>query len=284
MASSFDRRLGLWLVAMAVAVAGCLPDQLEVSGVPVAPTKIVVSSQLIPGQAVAVLLTRSIGALEANDNSDPTALLNQIVIADATVNIKGNGNTYALTYLGSGVYGAVNVPLTPGLSYTLDVNSPTTGTVTATTLVKPVVTFDEVNAEFYYVGRDTLADISYRMTDPVGKNWYMVTGQRVSQRNLQSRLLNPRITTKLFDDTGIEGSVKEESFKVLFDEVSQGDTVLVTLANISQEYYKFMKLREDTRFGLVDFLGEPVNYPSNVEGGLGYFNLYAPDVRVFIMQ
>lgn len=284
MASSFDRRLGLWLVAMGVALAGCLPDPLEVSGVPVAPTKIVVSSQLIPGQAVAVLLTRSIGALEANDNSDPTALLNQIVIADATVNIKGNGNTYALTYLGSGVYGAVNVPLTPGLSYTLDVNSPTTGTVTATTLVKPVVTFDEVNAEFYYVGRDTLADISYRMTDPVGKNWYMVTGQRVSQRNLQSRLLNPRITTKLFDDTGIEGSVKEESFKVLFDEVSEGDTVLVTLSNISQEYYKFMKLREDTRFGLVDFLGEPVNYPSNVEGGLGYFNLYAPDVRVFIMQ
>ena len=285
MASSFDRsRKWMLIIACAVLAGGCLPDPLEVDGVPKAPTKIVVSSQIIPGQAVAVLLTRSIGALEANNDSDPTALLDQVMITDATVSIQGNGTTHPLTYLGSGVYGAVNLPFANGQSYTLFVSSPTAGKVQATTEVKPMVRFDEVTADFYYIGRDTLADISYTMTDAVGMNWYMVTGQRITRRNLQSRLLNPRITTRLFDDTGFEGSVKAESFKVLFDEVEVGDTVAVTLSNISEEYYRFVKLREDTRFGLVDFLGEPINYPSNVEGGLGYFNLYAPDVRFFVLQ
>lgn len=287
MESSFDlRRVASWASTLAIAMlaSSCLPDPLEVSGVPVAPTKIVVSSQLIPGQAVAVLLTRSIGALEASDDSDPTALLNQIIIEDASVTIRGNGNTYALSYLGSGLYGAANVQLNAGLSYTLDVTSPSTGSVTATTEVKPLISFDEATADFYYVGRDTLADISYQFTDPIGQNWYMVTGQRVTRRNLQSRLLNPRMTTKIFDDATFDGKVKQETFKVLFDEVSEGDTVMVTLSNVSQEYFRFMKLREDTRFGLVDFLGEPVNYPSNVQGGLGYFNLYTPDVRLFIMR
>jgi hypothetical protein len=45
-----------------------------------------------------------------------------------------------------------------------------------------------------------------------------------------------------------------------------------------------MKLRIDNRFSLVEFVSEPVNYPSNVAGGKGYFNLYIPDVRFFVFE
>jgi len=31
-------------------------------------------------------------------------------------------------------------------------------------------------------------------------------------------------------------------------------------------------------------LGEPVNYPSNVAGGLGWFTLHFPDVRVIRVE
>ncbi len=272
------------IAVIAVLLAGCLPEPLDVDNIPQIQPKIVVSSQMVPGQAVAVLLTKSIGALDANDNSDPQQLLAQIIVDDATVIIEGNGNSYPLQYLSNGVYGATSIPLNIGQSYTLRVTSITLGSVNATTVVKPMIRFQDIDASLYYIGRDTLAEVNYTMSDPVGKNWYMLNAQHVTGKNLQERLLNPWITTKLLDDTGFEGGTRQDAFKVLFDEVEPGDTLAVFLSNINKDYYDFMKIREDTRFGLADFLGEPINYPTNVEGGLGFFNLYIPDVRVFILE
>jgi hypothetical protein len=269
---------------VAVLATACLPDPLDVHNIPQVQPKIVVSSQMIPGQGVVVLLTKSIGALEANDNSDPQALLDQIIVADAAVSIQGDGNTYQLQYTGNGVYGSIAIPLSVGQSYTLKVNSPTVGSVEATTVVKPLIQFRSVEANLYYIGRDTLAEVSYSIADPSGKNWYMLNAQHFTARDIQERILNPWITTKLLDDASFEGGVKQDAFKVLFDEVEPGDTLTVFLSNINKDYYDFMKIREDTRFGLVDFLGEPINYPTNVEGGLGFFNLYIPDARVFILE
>lgn len=271
------------LMAIAVVVAGCIPDPLEVKHIPQLEQKIVVSSQMIPGFAVAVLLTKSVGALDASDNSDPAELLAQILVDDADVRLDGNGASYKLEYVGNGVYGVTGVTLVEGRSYSLFVDSPTMGKVHATTTVKPLVQFEDIDASIYIIGRDTLAEVNYTISDPVGKNWYMMTAQRVTQDNIQERILNPWITTKLVDDVSFEGGIKQDNFKMLFDEVKDGDTLAVLLSNIDKDYYDFMTIREDTRFGLASYLGEPINYPTNVEGGLGFFNLYVPDIRVFIL-
>ncbi len=267
-----------------MVASACIPESLEIDSVPQLEPKIVVSSQMIPNFAVAVLLTKSIGALDASDNSDAEALLNQILIADAAVYIQGDDAVFQLTYVGNGVYGAVGANLVAGESYTLHVNSPSMGTVQATTTVKPLVQFEAVEASLYITGRDTLAQVDYTLRDPAGENWYMMNGQHVSQKNLNERLLNPWITTKLLDDTDFQGGVRKDFFRVLFDEVEEGDTLAVLLSNIDKDYYDFMKIREDTRFGIASYLGEPINYPTNIEGGLGFFNLYVPDIRVFILE
>ncbi len=267
-----------------LTVMACIPDPLDVHGVPQLEQKIVVSSQMISSQSVAVLLTKSIGALDASDDSDPITLLNQVVIADAVVRIEGNGQSYQLTYAGSGVYGSVEMDLVEGESYTLFVDSPTAGSVKATTTVKPPVLFEDVNAEIYISGRDTLADVHYKFNDASGTNWYMLNAQHLTREDFEERVLNPRVTTKMIDDATFDGGSKSDNFKILFDEVEPGDTLSVTLSNVDKDYYDFMKLREDTRFGLAAALGEPINYPSNVEGGLGFFNLYIPDVRVFTLD
>jgi hypothetical protein len=282
MGSGFRNIVGVLIAIM--ILGSCLPDPLDVKGVPQLEEKIVVSSQMIPGQAVAILLTKSIGALDASNDSDPQELLNQIIIADAAVRIESNGQTYPLTYLGSGVYGAVAIPLAEGQSYTLFVDSPGNGSVKATTTVKPTVRFADVGAELYITGRDTLADISYAFNDAMGSNWYMLNAQHITRDGFEERLLNPRVTTKMLDDVTFDGGVISDKFKILFDEVEAGDTLAVMLSNIDRDYYDFMKLREDTRFGLAAAIGEPINYPTNVEGGLGFFNLYVPDVRVFTLE
>lgn len=277
---------GLFIAGiLCLTLFSCLPDPLEVKGIPVLKPQIVVSSQILGDQSLVVMLTRSFGALDASDDSDPEVLLNQIGISDALVTLTGPEGTDTLTLIETGIYGGFTGALIENESYALHVKSPSMGEVTATAVVKPRIVFDEVSASLYYNGfDDTLAQVNYVITDPPGKNYYMLNVQRYRQENATERLLNPRAFTKLVTDEPFDGQSYAEQFRVFPTDFSEGDTVLVLLSNISKEYHDFIKLRIDNRFSFVEFLGEPVNYPSNVQGGKGFFNLYLPDVRVFALD
>ena len=285
MVSGFKHIAGFFTacIFMMGMITSCLPDPLEVKNVPQVDQKIVVSSQLIPDTGVFILLTKSIGALDASDDSDPRILLAQIIIEDAEVHIESNGKSYPLSYAGNGVYTTASMDVVAEAEYTLFVNSPTFGSVKATTKVKPLVQFTDITTEMYIAGRDTLANINYSFSDGLEKNWYMINAQHITTENLEDRILDPRVTTKMLDDAEFNGESKSDNFRILFDEVKPGDTISIILSNVNEDYYKYMKLREDTRFGLAAALGEPINYPSNVEGGLGFFNLYVADIRVFTL-
>lgn len=264
----------------------CIPEPLEVKHVPVVKPQIVVNTQIIPGESLVVLLTKTFGALDASDDSDPEELLNQIAVTDAIVAIEGPDKTDTLLYLGSGAYGGVLLSLEEGQSYTLRVVSASLGEVTATTTVKPQVRFEDVEAELYFTGfDDTLAQITYQLQDPVGRNHYMINVQHISIGDpIEEKILNPRAFTELLEDTEFDGQLFADTFRAFPRDYETGDTVAVFLSNISEEYYRFIELRQDTRYGFVEFISEPVNYPTNVTGGRGFFNLYLPDVRLFEME
>ena len=268
-------------------MTSCIPDPLEVSGIPIVKPQIVVSTQIVPDESLVVLLTKSFGALDASDDSDPAELLGQIAVDDALVIVQGPDRIDTLLQIGLGFYGGVLIPFQAGESYTLLVKSPTLGEVHATTTVKPQITFDKIDAHLYFNGyNDTLAEVTHWFTDPVEKNWYMLNVQEVEQEDLVQNILNPRAFTRLLNDDDFPGDNLEygETFRVFPRDYSVGDTIAVSLSNISEEYYKFVEMRLDNRFSFVEFLGEPVNYPSNVVGGKGFFNLYIPDVRVFVLE
>ena len=277
----------LVVILSGILMMGCLPDPLEVDNVPVLERKIVVSSQMIPDQSVAVLLTSSLGALDASDQSDPQTLLDQIAINDALVIIEGNGFIDTLDFLGNGIYGSVTIPFVDGGFYQLSVQSPTAGNVTAITQVKQQVTFNTLNASIVDNGFDTLANIDYSFEDLPGRNFYMVNVQHISGELPQpGDLLNPDIFTALTtDDHAKDEQLIGDTFKVFFRrDFIPGDTILVQLANISEDYYYFLESQKNNRFNFSDFLGEPLNYPTNVQGGLGWFTLHVPDVRFVIVD
>lgn len=278
-------RLNALLVYIVVLVTGCVPEPLDVDGVPVVKPQLVISTQIIPDQSVVVLVTKTFGALDASDESDPQALLDQIAVDDATVTINGPAGTYTLLSLDNGAYGGIFIPFESGEQYELIVNSELLGEVRAVTTVMPRPTFESIRAELYYTGfDDTLAQITYAFEDSPGKNWYMVNVQQIERDDLLDDVLNPNSFMKLVNDEGFDGQPYGESFRVFPRDFSPGDTIAVSLSNISQEYYNFIQLRLDNRFSFVEYLGEPINYPSNVEGGKGFFNLYVPDVRFFILE
>lgn len=264
---------------------GCLPEPLPVDGIPQLEPKIVVSTQVTSEQSLLILLTKSVGALEASDDSDPEELLDQIAINDATVSLHHNELTYTLISLNNGLYTSGPIPLVAGDAYTLVVESPTLGTVTASTTVQGKVSFDFLDAQIFYNGYDTLAEVSYGFNDPPGPNFYMLNVQHLTNDAQPEDLLNPEIFIALLNDRTFEGPdyFNRERIPARRDFVP-GDTVGIFLSNISEEYFDFMKVRVDSRFNFSDFLGEPANYPSNVKGGLGFFNLYIPDVRILELE
>ncbi len=265
-----------------VVMTSCIPDPIEVRNVVEEKPKIVVSSEIL-GSTVTILLTKSIGPLDANANTSWVSLLTDIVVSDATVRIQsGSGQFYTLNYH-DGAYSTSSMPLIVGQTYTLNVGSTKYGLVTATTILQPQVKFTNISAEMNVNGRDSLALVNYSFADKRGSNWYMVSGQHLTGNDPGAKVLNPRVTYRMYDDVAFEGGIKKDTFKILFDEVAPGDTVNIRLSSITKEYYDYMKLRQDTRFGIEAALGEPVNYPTNVVGGLGFFNLYMPDSRTLYL-
>jgi hypothetical protein len=272
------------MIAGAFLLSRCVPDPLDVKNVPVLQPHIVVSSQVIPGQSIAVLLTKSIGALEAGSSTDAQTLLNEIVINDASVTISYQGKTDTLQFISTGVYGSVTTPLIAGEEYRLMVSSPSMGSVSASTFMKPQVKFESVDAHLYVTGNDTLAKVNYTFNDPPGKNWYMIDVQRFRSRQDLTQQLNPRIFIKIQTDDSFDGLSRHDSLTVPFRRFSEGDTVAVVLANISEEYYHYLSVSLDNRNSVSALVSEPLNLPTNVQNGYGYFNMHFPDVRVFRMK
>jgi hypothetical protein len=277
MASNFKI---IFIVTAIFAMTSCLPDPLELRTVDQLDPRIVVSSHVDRG-TVYVLLTNSVSALDANDNTDVFELINKASIPDGVVRIQSNGVTYTLDAFGA-AYSTSTMPLVAGQSYTLTAHSNKYGTVTATTIFQPMVMFNDVSVGVSVNGRDTLAEVSYKIQDQPGPNWYVITAEHT--RPDAKVHLNPRVVTKAIDDTDFDGGMKEDTFKVPFGEVSPGDFVTVTLQNVSKDYFDYIKVREDTQFGIAAAVGEPLNYPTNINGGLGFFSLFVADSHRFAIE
>ncbi|MBL7857718.1 MAG: DUF4249 domain-containing protein [Cyclobacteriaceae bacterium] len=268
-------------LAIAITNWQCIPEPLSVNGLPVLEPKVVVSSQVIPGTGLVVFVSRTIGALDASENSDPQELIEQIAITDAIVILINDEGRDTLENLGSGFYGGIHTGFEDNEVYELVIENTAFGRVTASTTVMPWVPFDAVTADIIYNEFDSLARITYTLSDPPQENFYMINVQRFSATQELTSLVNPRIFTRLLLDKGFAGEQYTETFNVLFQEFRPGDSIAVSLTNISKPYYDYLELRNNSRFGFSEFASEPINFPSNVEGGLGWFNLHTPDIRLF---
>lgn len=281
------RRYRLFIAGAVAAVlfARCMPDPLEIERIDPPRVEMVVSSQIVPGEGLLVMVTRTVGALEASDDSDPFELLGAIAVNDAIVTLEGPRRIDTLRFRGTGVYSLADRVFEPGEKYHLIVRSTALGTVSATTEVRAKASFKHIEAELYYNGLgDTLAQITYTLVDPEEKNWYMLNVQEVERDDVVANMVNPRTFTRLISDDGFNGQSYGERFRIFPRGYKPGDSIAVTLANISEEYYHFMKLRQDNRFSFLEFVSEPVDYPSNVTGGRGFFNLYTPEVKIFVFE
>ena len=62
------------------------------------------------------------------------------------------------------------------------------------------------------------------------------------------------------------------------------DTAVVMFSNISEEYFRFLDARARGGNIISSVTGEPINHPTNVQGGYGYFNTHNPSIRQVVIK
>lgn len=274
-----NAKIFLMLLASTLLLNACLPNPLEVDGIPTPEEQVVLGSQFIPDQFLVLSLSKTITALEAVPSEKIDSLINAILIPDLDIKINLQNTTYQLNQLSPGLYGADDLPQIPGEMYSVYFINPfNQDTTRAQSRLLPQIPFDKVEPTLRYTEFDTLLTVNYSLNDPLGSNWYMLNTQKISSEDYN---LTRRPFTELLSDKDFDGELYEGSFEVFFRDFSPQDTVLISIANISEDYFNFLELRNQQEYLLLDELGEPVNYPSNVENGLGFFNLHIPDIRFF---
>lgn len=268
----------LFYFVICLVSVSCLPDPLPVNGIPGPDQTVVVGSQNLPNQFMVISVTESFNALDGGREDDYEELIQTLLVDSLELTVEVDDQLFVLQDTVPGVYFGADIPQIEGASYTLSFENPFNGLpVFASAELQPFVGFDSASIFIEVNEFDTLVNVSLQLDDPPGPNWYMVNVQLINEEFD----FNVSPFTELFDDAGRDGELIDYDFRVFFRDYAEGDTVLVSMANISQEYYQFLDLRT-TRRPFFGGLGEPINYPTNVENGLGYFHMHIPDVRLFL--
>ncbi len=280
----------LFVISIATSLYSCRPKPLDIDVKP-AEERLVISSQVLPNSVMVVGLTRSFSPLDSQGNSDSiqNSFLDRILVPNAIVTVTHSNGTDTLFMITPGVYASLNILLVDYGSYTLHAKDPATGLeVTATTELLPRVYFDSIQPYKQVVNGDTVPFVHYELTDyGAASDYYVACYYRKSQdtsafdiNNYFSRGSNQLNSFDLITDSDFDQNGKLVRNTQLND-VSNTDTIAVTISHITKGYYEFLTAYKRSSSLFNQLSGEPINYPSNVEGGYGYFMCHFPELRIF---
>jgi hypothetical protein len=265
-------------------VISCSPEPLKLEQVNSIQPEIVVSSQILPNNLVVILLTKTVSHLDVSGQPDTKIPIDKIAVDDAVVKIKANGKMYLLKRVDRGRYETNEIPLKEGLMCELVVNSNTLGEISSTAVVQAPVKFDSVAAKIYFNGYNNYwAEVKYAFSDPPEKNFYMLNVHSATKGDLVTDMVGPVTYTRLLEDEAFNGNEFSEMFHAVNKNFYDGDTVTISLTNVSPEYYRYVQLRMENNLEVVELFSEPIHYPTNVVGGRGFFNLHFPDRRLMVL-
>ncbi len=278
---------------LSILFNSCIPKPIDIKVDPPKP-KLVVSSQIIPGQIMVVALTRSFSALSSAAHADSSnSYLDSIVTKNALVTVSYNGQTDTLPMLIPGLYLSINTLQQNYGTYKLYAKDYEGGLeASATTTLLPAVKFDTIIPKVEKGAKDTIVKVAYTFTDLPGvENYYVVSyflkragGSGVDVNNFFNRGSNQLSAIDLFSDKTFDNP----SFTFTRDFIGVGikptDTVALVLSNISKGYYEFLSTYKRAGDWFNQLSGEPINYPTNVEGGYGYFNANYADYRIYYLK
>ncbi len=288
---------------VAALFTGCVEEVLiEVEP---ADQKMVVSTLFIPDSILIVTLSRSFSALSARDIEDlGDDLISSLLVDQARVTITLNGQVDTLQKITPGIFVGSIGDANPLDLFELNVyDSTTNSSIRSITQLKQQVRFDEVSLTREAVNGDTVASIHYQFSDPEEQeNWYLIqafelpelpdlsfsideNGEVVIEADTSNQFFFVPKVTPLFTDL-ISDLTQESNVISSTKELPSfpKDTLIFVMINIDQGYYDFLQARKRSGGIFASFTREPVNHPTNVENGYGYFTMHLPHFKAYIRE
>jgi len=277
---------------MATIIFSCRPAPLDISIAP-QPTKLVIASQIIPSSVMAVLVTRSFSALEKGTFESGTGVvspdfINNIIVQNAFVTVSYDGIIDTLIAVDTipGVYLSAKKLLIPFQSYTLHVYDPKLNeSISAETQMLPFVKIDTI---FPTAKTDTSVTLKFKFIDLPGQNWYLFNAYKASEKSGLADLdvntvpfkigENQLLQSQLITDLVYNNDTIEITSTI--NGVSPTDTIGITFANITEGHFSFLSAQNSTGDLFSQFFHSPLNIPTNVINGFGFFSAYDPDIKV----
>ncbi len=280
--------------AISMLVEGCVPQPIDINVEP-AESKLVVASQAFPSQTVLVALTKSFSPLAplSNNDSISQADVDKIIVSNAFVTLTYNSRIDTLQMITPGVYISFNTLLSDYTTYSLYAKDASGAEITAVTSLLPQVKFDTVYPYITRSPEDTVVSVHYELTDNTSQeNFYVVNfilkqpskGGSLDLGSYFSSGSNKILSSfdLLTDDSFTSGKLTKD-IAISSDIVTYKDTIAVEVAHISKDYYEFLTVYRRSGNPINQLTGEPINYPSNVRNGYGYFNMHYPDGKIFFL-
>lgn len=283
------------LVFCLILVSGCTIENLPISVEPAEP-QIAVSSLIGPEETFFVALSRSFSALSAEDANDLSDdFLERILLDRAQVLLSYDGITDTLETVFdiNGLYGAQLDTLVDFQLLELSVfDSTSSQSVSAQSVLLPQIEVGSITVNRDESRFDNAATLTYQIIDRPEENYYVIQAYQFSDGdsttidttgsspffNNGSFLVYEQILT---DRSADENNIIEREEVIEFS--STTDSALVVITNISEGYYRFLEARQRSGGLLSSLANEPVNHPSNVENGVGYFSAHRPRATLVIV-
>lgn len=269
------------VVLLAVGSSSCRPKPLKIE-VESAPPKLVVFSHVVPEKSMIVSLTRSFSALDGFDENDITSVL----VSGAVVQIKFDNQLFDFIEVNPGIYVSYNEAYEVNQEYELIITY-NGETVTAKTTMLPAVPFTNCLPEVVKNPGDTNVFVNVAFDDVNGNDqWYMVNiyakgdgSNSLDGINYFQNGKNVPVITKILSDKEFGGAFAQ---RFELKNVGPADSIVVTLSSINQKYYDYLKFRGDGGGSIFTQLNlEPIDYPTNIVNGYGFFNAHHPSLALF---
>ncbi len=296
----------LYLIWSYLLLQGCTPEDILIEVAP-EPSRVVVSSQLIQENFLLVTLSRSFSAL-APDGFERLEdnFVDDLLVDSALVTIEYATFIDTLFEAGPGIYAAELSEAIISETYRLVIyDSLNEDYVTATTQLMPQVRLEGGRLEEEVFGSDTIFNTRFVFTDPEEPNWYITQATQVDGFTLDdlltAEIINDSLVlgnesvppvfdedatanllyTRIFSDLEFDSSKVERSVNV---PDNPGDTLIFNLINITEGYFRYLDAQQRNDSFLASISGEPINFPTNVENGFGYFTMNKPSYLLFINE
>ena len=277
-----------FLAVASLLFASCRPEPLEIK-VQQATGTTALSSICLDGESVYLSASYTLSSLrDVHDTTaadDGSGIPRDLLVDSATVTLSAPGQPIeTLRMIRPGLFGCNDLRLVPGVNYTLtltDLRKRTITTSTTTYIPRPQV--DTIYPERIITGGDTVVRLhirirnagagshffaSYRSLREVRQSAGSILLTAAGLRNFRTRQI------ELFNANALNNGTIDKV--ITLAEIAPNDSLLVQLGQVDRPYYNYLDAYKRSGALLNQLTGEPINLPTNVKTGYGYFALYEP--------